>query len=191
MQARLKTVYSESVSEGSFYQPVIGLHSLWVKDGLLTYDCFFVCLFVITPKQRISQHLRTFMYVSICSLLGGLTASTKGGGVEETPAEERDGWQRRRTSFRNSLQFHSMCEPVYHILISLSVILLQLQSATPRVPPSARGCKSSALIKPYVLLTIQGAKKKQTQMTISALLPHLPNKPFVSGLLAERCCRGC
>lgn len=37
---RLKTVYSESVPEGSFHQPVINVHSLWVKDGLLTYDHF-------------------------------------------------------------------------------------------------------------------------------------------------------
>lgn len=56
-------------------------------------------------------------------------ASTNRGGTELRPAEERAGWLKRRTSFQNSQQFHSMCEPVYHILISLSVILLLLQSA--------------------------------------------------------------
>lgn len=157
-------------------------------------------LFVFLHKNSESaifagQHLRTFMCVCICSLLGGDTASTKRGGAELRPAEERAGWLKRRTSFQKSLPFHSMCEPVYHILISLSVILLLLQSAMSRVPPSASGCKSSALIKPYALLTIQGIKKKN-RMTISALLPpsltsNLSLAPTAASLLADRSWRGC
>lgn len=51
-------------------------------------------LFVFLHKNGESaicagQHLRTFMCVCICSLLGGDRASTNRGGAELRPAEER------------------------------------------------------------------------------------------------------
>lgn len=89
------------------------------------------------------------------------------GGIELRGKGQLRGMMGGRGEERSSRtacnSIHSVCESAYHIPVSLSIILLQLQN---------RVRKSSALIKPYVLLTKQ--EKKKNRMRISALPPTSP-----------------